>query len=141
VLREKTVARASRPSTRGECACPNQADPGSPNMYYGRRVKSYGKEERKCGAVARPLGRAYAAVRWTPTLTVGLLPRHVTRGQLLQPKTASDQIGLIAYASQLIAHASEAQRIDCVAVSLQIVRPAGHGFAGLRVFKRDGDAA
>src|SRR5713101_1279353 len=60
--------------------------------------------------------------------------------ELLQPQTASNEIGLIANARQLVAHPSEAQHIDGVTVGLQIIRAARHRFARLGIFEGQVDA-
>src|SRR6266568_7818173 len=56
---------------------------------------------------------------------------------LFQLKAASDLIGLIAYHGELAAQAGEAQRVNCAAVSLQVISAARHRFSCLREFIRD----
>src|SRR5688500_1973033 len=56
--------------------------------------------------------------------------------RLLGFECASYQICLITYASQLVAQSSEAQRVDCARVSLQVISAADHRLAGPDEFIR-----
>src|SRR5215216_4101557 len=59
---------------------------------------------------------------------------------LLHLECAGDEIGLIAYPTDFVAQASEAQRIDGAAINLQVVSASQHRFAGPDKLIRHGDA-
>src|SRR6476660_189363 len=59
---------------------------------------------------------------------------------LLHLEGASDEIGLIAYATYFVAQASEAQRVDGAIINLQVVSTAQHWFAAPDKLIRHGDA-
>ena len=119
-------------------------DPGSPDVYYGRRAKSYGErlgELRKmqCSSSSQCSEfRLQAAALVIDSFRLKAELQNCF--DLLQSETARYEISLITDLQQFVAHAREAQHVDSSTVALKIITSAGHGFSGLSKFVRDGSA-